>query len=158
MQPTLESAGLVVLQRPEDADEGLLREILGVLGVAGKTVGEAVDAVAVLTNEFVPRRHGRAVPGGVERRGAAQVRLEGSVERRGVVLGNSVGSGHVDRWILLVGTAVVLASGPTTLDLQEIFLHRNVPRERCVLEVVNRCDRPVRRLSVFLAAMWPPYE
>ena len=33
---------------------------IAILGVAGKTVGEAVDAVAVLTNEFVPRRHGRA--------------------------------------------------------------------------------------------------
>ena len=73
VQPALEGARLVVLQRAEDADEGLLREILGVVLVAGQAVGEAVDPVGVLAHQLVPGRHGGPVAGGIERRGAGQL-------------------------------------------------------------------------------------
>jgi hypothetical protein len=43
VQPTLERAGGVVGQRPEDANERLLGQVLGVLLVAGQPVGKAVD-------------------------------------------------------------------------------------------------------------------
>ncbi len=72
MQPALERAGLIVLQRPEHPDERLLGEVLGVVLVTREPVGQPVDPVGVLTHQLVPRRHGGLVAGRVEDRGAGQ--------------------------------------------------------------------------------------
>ena len=56
VQPALEGAGRVRRQRAEHADEDLLREVLGVVGVAGQPVGEAVDPGGVLRDDLVPGR------------------------------------------------------------------------------------------------------
>ena len=65
VQPALERAGRVGVQRAEDPDEDLLGEVLGVGAVAGQAVGQAEDAVGVLLDDLVPRGH-RA---GTRRRG-----------------------------------------------------------------------------------------
>lgn len=69
MQPPFERSRLIVLHGPEDPDEGLLGEVLGVVLIAGKPVGQPVHPVGVLAYQLVPRRHGRLVPGRVENRG-----------------------------------------------------------------------------------------
>src|SRR3954469_14475786 len=56
VQPALEGAGGVVLQRPEHPDEDVLRDVFGVVLVAGEAVGKAVDASAVRLHDLVPRR------------------------------------------------------------------------------------------------------
>ena len=56
VQPALERAGLVGGQRAEHPDERLLREVLGVVLVAGEPVGQAVDPVGVLPDDIVPAR------------------------------------------------------------------------------------------------------
>lgn len=54
VQPALEGAGGVGRQRPEDADEDLLGEVLGVVLVARQPVGEAVHAGAVRADDLFP--------------------------------------------------------------------------------------------------------
>ncbi|SHV89759.1 Uncharacterised protein [Mycobacteroides abscessus subsp. abscessus] len=66
VQPPLEGAGLVVLQRAEHPDEGFLCQVLGILLAAGKPVRQAVHAVGMLTNQFIPGRHGGLVSSGIE--------------------------------------------------------------------------------------------
>ncbi len=58
VQPALERAGRVRGQRAEDADEDLLREVLGVVLVARQTVGKAVDPRAVRADDLLPRGRG----------------------------------------------------------------------------------------------------
>jgi hypothetical protein len=71
VQPALESARRVAGQRAEDADEDLLGEILGVVGVAGQPVGKPVHPGGVLTHDLFP---GRRRPAGCRiRRGAGHV-------------------------------------------------------------------------------------
>ena len=57
VQPALERAGRVGVERAEDPDEDLLREVLGVGAVAGEAVGQAEDAIGVVLDDLVPRRH-----------------------------------------------------------------------------------------------------
>ena len=54
VQPALEGARRVGRQGAEDADEDLLREVLGVVLVAGQAVGEAVDPAAVRADDLLP--------------------------------------------------------------------------------------------------------
>ena len=56
VQPALEGARRVAGQRAEDADEDLLGEVLGVVGVAGQPVGQPVDPGGVLTHDLFPGR------------------------------------------------------------------------------------------------------
>jgi len=73
VQPSLERARLVVLHRAEDPDERLLGEVLRVVLAAGQAICQSVHPIGVLAHEFVPRRHGGLVTGGVEHRGARQL-------------------------------------------------------------------------------------
>ncbi len=73
MQPALERAGLIVLHRAENADERLLRQILGVVLTARQPVGQPVHPVGMLTHQLIPGRHRGLVAGGIEYRGAAQL-------------------------------------------------------------------------------------
>ena len=70
VQPAFERPRLVVLHRPEDADEGVLGQVLGVLLIAGQAVGQPVDPVGVLAHQLIPRRHRCFVSGCVEDGGA----------------------------------------------------------------------------------------
>ena len=64
VQPALEGARVGV-ERAEDPDEDLLREVLGVGSVAGQAVGEPEDAVGVLLDDLVPGGHGAGCRRGV---------------------------------------------------------------------------------------------
>src|SRR4029079_1253262 len=54
VQPALEGAGCVAVERAEHPDEDLLREVLGVVQVAGQPVGEAIDARGVVGDDLFP--------------------------------------------------------------------------------------------------------
>ena len=54
VQPALERARRVGRQGPEDADEDVLGEVLGVVRVAGEAVGQPVDARGVRADDLVP--------------------------------------------------------------------------------------------------------
>jgi hypothetical protein len=54
VQPSREVARLVRVEGPEDADEHVLGEVLGVLAIAGESVGKPVDACGVLRDDVVP--------------------------------------------------------------------------------------------------------
>ena len=62
MQPALEGARRVRRERPEDAHEDLLREVLRVVPVAGQAVGQPVHPGGVLLDDLLP---GRGRPGRV---------------------------------------------------------------------------------------------
>ena len=71
VQPAPKGSRLVLIQGAEDAHEGLLREVFGIVLVTGEAVGQAVDIIGVLSHEFTPGRHiGLA---GVERSGSGQL-------------------------------------------------------------------------------------
>jgi hypothetical protein len=54
VQPALEGAGLVALQRSEHPDEGLLGEVLGVMLIARQPICQPVNPVGMLTHQLVP--------------------------------------------------------------------------------------------------------
>src|ERR1039457_4383230 len=56
VQPPLESARGVAGQRPEDANEHLLGEILGIVAVAAQPVGQPVYPRRVITDHLIPAR------------------------------------------------------------------------------------------------------
>ena len=93
VQPPLERARLVALQRAEHAHERFLREILRIVRIAREAEGQAVDAVAMLLHELRPRGH---VPlARVEGRRAGKILgplMPGNLER-----GGGIGIGRVTR-------------------------------------------------------------
>ncbi len=107
VQPALEGAGLIVLDRPEHPDEGLLGQVLGVVLVTGEPVGQAVHPVGVLPHQFVPGRHGGQVAGGVEHGGALRLVAGFNPGRRVLLEVGHAGRGHQwgGRRILLVVAA-----------------------------------------------------
>ena len=50
VQPSLESTGLVLVQRAEDAHEGFLRQVFGIVLVTGEAVRQAVDPISMLSH------------------------------------------------------------------------------------------------------------
>ena len=54
VQPALEGAGLVGVQRAEHPDEDVLGEVLGVVHVARQAVGQPVDPGGVLLHDLLP--------------------------------------------------------------------------------------------------------
>jgi hypothetical protein len=58
VQPALEGARSVGRERPEDAYEDVLGEVLGVVGVAREAVGQPVDAGGVRAHDLVPAGRG----------------------------------------------------------------------------------------------------
>ena len=54
VQPALESAGNVVVQRTEHPDENLLRQVLGVVAIAGEPVGQPVDPGGMVADDLFP--------------------------------------------------------------------------------------------------------
>ena len=101
MQPALEGARLVVRQRAEDADEGLLGQVLGIVLISRQTIGEPVDTIGVLTYQFVPRRHQTRAARGVEARGAGRNPVGGLVSRT-LILAMQTLLVHVPSFTLVV--------------------------------------------------------
>src|SRR5262249_43602564 len=56
VQPALERARRVAVQRGEHPDEHVLGEVLCVVAVAGQAVGQPVDASRVQPDDLVPTR------------------------------------------------------------------------------------------------------
>ncbi len=69
VQPALERARAVGVQRPEHAYEDLLGDVLGVVRVARQPVGEAVDPAGVVADDLLPRRLDPDVAVGVRQDG-----------------------------------------------------------------------------------------
>ena len=63
VQPALEGPRRVAGQRPEDAHEDLLREVLGIVAVPGEPVGEAVNPGGMVPDHVIPAGR-RPVHGG----------------------------------------------------------------------------------------------
>ena len=65
VQPALEGAGLVGVQRAEHADEHVVGQVLGVVHVAGQAIGQAVDPGRVLRDDLFPGRRHPGLPCGI---------------------------------------------------------------------------------------------
>ena len=72
VDPALEGARLVGVEAAEDPDEDLLREVLGVVAVAGQAQRETVDPVGVPVDDLLPG--GNALEGSREVRRLPRVR------------------------------------------------------------------------------------
>ena len=116
VQPPLERARLVALERTEHAHERFLRQILGVMRIARQAERQAVDAVTVLLDQLGPRRHVARTR--VEGGGAGEIlghrgidRVTGRFTTRIAHVGASVGACLGGAFVVHVGYLALSAWG-----------------------------------------------